>query len=120
MHNAGRLGGGRQGKEQMTVAEKCDVVVIGGGPGGSLAATYLSQAGYHVVLLEKQKHPRNTVGESLIPDFWKYCDHAKVTEKILAEEAKNHPKIYFFWHSTVEEITKVVSNVCNWISFFRN
>lgn len=26
-------------------------------------------------------------------------------EKILAERAKNHPKIYFFWHSVVEEIS---------------
>jgi len=69
----------------MTIPETCDVVVIGGGPGGSLAATYLAQSGYHVVLLEKQKHPRYAVGESLIPDFWKYCDEAGVSEQIMAE-----------------------------------
>lgn len=88
----------------MTVAEKCDVVVIGGGPGGSLAATYLSQAGYHVVLLEKQKHPRNTVGESLIPDFWKYCDHAKVTEKILAEGFIRKAGGTVDWHGVTKQI----------------
>jgi flavin-dependent dehydrogenase len=69
----------------MTIPKKCDVVVIGGGPAGSMSACYLSQTGYDVVLLEKQKHPRNVVGESLIPDFWKYCDEAKVSDKIAAE-----------------------------------
>lgn len=69
----------------MLGSRDCDVVVIGGGPSGSLAATYLAQRGYHVVLLEKQKHPRPTVGESLIPDFWKYCDEAGVTPLLEAE-----------------------------------
>ncbi len=63
----------------------CDAVVVGGGPSGSLAACYLARAGYDVVLLEKERHPRPQVGESLIPDFWKYCDEAGVTEKILAD-----------------------------------
>lgn len=46
-----------------------DVAIIGGGPGGSSAATYLSQFGYKVVVFEKEKFPRDHVGESLIP----YC-----------------------------------------------
>lgn len=69
----------------MAIPKSCDIVVIGGGPAGSLTATYLARAGYQVVLLEKAKHPRNTVGESLIPDFWKFCDEAKVTDKIAGE-----------------------------------
>ena len=40
----------------MKIPSTCDVAIIGGGPAGSLAATYLSQKGYHVELLEKQKH----------------------------------------------------------------
>lgn len=69
----------------MDIPKHCDVVIIGGGPAGSMAATFLRQKGYEVVLFEKQKHPRYMVGESLIPQFWKYCDLAKVTDKILAE-----------------------------------
>ncbi len=45
----------------------CDVLVIGGGPGGSTAASLLAQKGYQVVLLEKAHHPRFHIGESLLP-----------------------------------------------------
>lgn len=44
-----------------------DAIVIGGGPGGSTAATYLSQARKRVLLLEKERFPRFHIGESLLP-----------------------------------------------------
>jgi flavin-dependent dehydrogenase len=44
-----------------------DVVIIGGGPAGSTAATFLSMKGHRVTLLEKEKFPREHVGESLLP-----------------------------------------------------
>jgi len=44
-----------------------DVLVIGGGPAGSTAATLLVERGYGVVLLEKEHHPRFHIGESLLP-----------------------------------------------------
>ncbi|HET7930879.1 MAG TPA: NAD(P)/FAD-dependent oxidoreductase [Rhodanobacteraceae bacterium] len=45
----------------------CDVLVVGGGPGGSTAATLLVQRGWRVTLLEKVRHPRFHIGESLLP-----------------------------------------------------
>ena len=44
-----------------------DVVIVGGGPAGSTAAILLAQRGHRVVLLEKARHPRFHIGESLLP-----------------------------------------------------
>lgn len=47
--------------------EAADIVVIGGGPGGSTAATLVAMSGHRVVLLEKERFPRYQIGESLLP-----------------------------------------------------
>ena len=44
-----------------------DVIVIGGGPAGSTAATRLRQLGRKVVLFERERFPRFHIGESLLP-----------------------------------------------------
>ncbi|MGH2739142.1 MAG: NAD(P)/FAD-dependent oxidoreductase [Actinomycetota bacterium] len=44
-----------------------DVIIIGGGPAGSTLGTFLARDGHKVLLLEKDIHPRNHVGESLTP-----------------------------------------------------
>lgn len=44
-----------------------DVVVVGGGPAGSTAATLLAQYGHKILLLESDRHPRFHIGESMLP-----------------------------------------------------
>jgi FADH2-dependent halogenase len=44
-----------------------DVIIIGCGPGGSSAATFLARAGRRVLVLEKEIFPRFHIGESLLP-----------------------------------------------------
>lgn len=44
-----------------------DVAVVGGGPGGSSAATALARRGRKVLLLERDRFPRFHIGESQLP-----------------------------------------------------
>lgn len=64
-------------------AERCEVLVIGGGPGGSTVATRLVQKGRSVVLLEKDCHPRFHIGESLLPMNLPLFDELGVGEAVL-------------------------------------
>jgi flavin-dependent dehydrogenase len=89
----------------MSVPKRCDVVVIGGGPAGSVAATALAQRGYDVVLLEKAKHPRYVVGESLIPHFWKYCDLIGVSDKIAADGFVKKSGGTQVWNGVIRQLT---------------
>ena len=47
--------------------EKVDVLVIGAGPAGTVAASIVNKAGFKVKIVEKQKFPRFVIGESLLP-----------------------------------------------------
>jgi flavin-dependent dehydrogenase len=47
--------------------EITDVLVIGAGPAGTVAASIINKAGYKVKIVEKLKFPRFVIGESLLP-----------------------------------------------------
>ena len=53
-----------------------DVVVVGGGPAGSILASYLAGAGIDHVVLDRAVHPRPHVGESLV------CSTTRVFDEI--------------------------------------
>ncbi|KAJ3515159.1 hypothetical protein NLJ89_g1939 [Agrocybe chaxingu] len=54
------------------IPKKSTVLVIGGGPAGSSAATILRREGHEVTLLESSKFPRYHVGESMLPSLRNY------------------------------------------------
>ncbi len=55
----------------LEIPSQADVVVIGGGPGGSTVSTLIAQQGHRVVLFEREHFPRFHIGESLIPQtYW--------------------------------------------------
>ncbi len=65
-------------------AEPYDVIVIGGGPGGSSSACYLRQAGLKVLLLEREHFPRFHIGESLLPYNRRIFEEIGVQSKLEA------------------------------------
>jgi len=44
-----------------------DLIVLGGGPGGSTLSTLVAMQGHKVLLLERERFPRHQLGESLLP-----------------------------------------------------
>ena len=69
----------------MNSDEQFDVVVMGGGPGGSSTATFLAKKGHRVLLLEKERFPRFHIGESLLPALWDIWDALGVTPEMEAK-----------------------------------
>lgn len=59
-----------------------DVVILGGGPAGSTAATLLAARGIDVVVLEKGHFPRFHIGESLLPATVPIFDRLGIHDQI--------------------------------------
>lgn len=62
-----------------------DVLIIGAGPSGSLSAALLASRGYDVLVLEKQKFPRFSIGESLLANSLEMLDEAGMLEVVMAQ-----------------------------------
>ena len=61
-----------------------DVVVIGGGPGGSTSAAILAEGGHSVLVLEAAKFPRFAVGEIVAPTgLWRVWHRLGITQETL-------------------------------------
>lgn len=48
-------------------AKDFDVIVLGSGPAGATASTLLAQQDHRVLMIERGRHPRFHIGESLLP-----------------------------------------------------
>lgn len=61
-----------------------DVVIIGGGPSGTIAACLLLQQGHRVKILEKTHFPRFVIGESLLPQSLQVLEKAGCLDAVEA------------------------------------
>jgi len=64
--------------------EKTDVLVIGAGPSGTVAASIINQAGFKVKIVEKMKFPRFVIGESLLPRCMEALEEAGFLDAVKA------------------------------------
>ena len=71
--------------------ERCDCVIIGGGPAGCSAAAVLAQHGRKVIVLERERFPRYHIGESLIPFTYPSLERIGMIPKL---RASSFPKKY--------------------------
>lgn len=62
--------------------ENTDVLVIGAGPSGSIAASLINKQGFKVKIVEKEKFPRFVIGESLLPRVMDHLNEAGLLEAV--------------------------------------
>ncbi len=65
-------------------APACDVIVVGGGPAGSVCAAKLRKLGRSVLVLEKEHMPRFHLGESLLPQSLYILEDIGILDEVRA------------------------------------
>ncbi len=73
-----------------------DVIVIGGGPGGSTTATLVAEKGHRVLLLERDKSPQFKIGESLMPATYWTFERLGIIEKLKASHFPQKYSVQFY------------------------
>ena len=63
--------------------EQTEILIIGAGPAGSVAAGMLRQQGRQVLLLEREQFPRFSIGESLLPQSMEYLEAAGMLRDVV-------------------------------------
>ena len=81
----------------LRAADSFDVVVIGGGPAGSVAATLLADAGHRVAVFERERFPRYHIGESLLSATLPILDAIGATPLIERHGFLRKPGGTFLW-----------------------
>jgi flavin-dependent dehydrogenase len=77
--------------------QSTQILVIGGGPGGSTAATFLAREGFNVTLIERAVFPRYHIGESLLPSCLEVLDLMGAREKVDAYGFQRKEGGFFAW-----------------------
>ncbi len=64
---------------------KKTILVIGAGPAGAVASSYLAKNGFDVIVVEKEVFPRFVIGESLLPQCMDSLEEAGLLDYLLTQ-----------------------------------
>jgi flavin-dependent dehydrogenase len=81
----------------MAIQKKVDVLVIGAGPSGTIAAAIMNKAGLSVQVVEKMKFPRFVIGESLLPRCMEALDEAGFLDAVKEKHFQQKDGAKFVW-----------------------
>lgn len=63
--------------------ESVEILIVGAGPAGSVAAALLRQQGRDVLVIERETFPRFSIGESLLPQSMAYLEQAGMLQAVV-------------------------------------
>lgn len=81
----------------MTAVEHRQIVIIGAGPSGAIAAALLRARGHDVLILERQRFPRFSIGESLLAHCLDFIEEAGMLEAVRAAGFQTKHGAAFAW-----------------------
>ena len=77
--------------------EQRQVVVIGAGPAGAIASALLKRHGHDVLVLERQRFPRFSIGESLLSHCLDFVEEAGMLDAVRAAGFQTKHGAAFAW-----------------------
>ncbi|WP_434602595.1 tryptophan 7-halogenase [Pseudomonas sp. Z4-7] len=77
--------------------ERRQVVIIGAGPSGAIAAALLKRKGHDVLVIERQHFPRFSIGESLLSHCLDFVEEAGMLEAVNAAGFQRKNGAAFAW-----------------------
>ncbi len=75
-----------------------EVVIIGAGPSGAIAGALLKRQGHDVLVLERQRFPRFSIGESLLSHCLDFVEEAGMLEAVEAAGFQRKNGAAFAWN----------------------